>query len=121
MSSLFQDADATAETPLVTPVGVDSRLLPLLQEVGVELTKAMRKFPPFNSPHEGWAVIYEEFHKELGEHVWNDTGHSHEARQEAIQTAAMALRYVVDLVPLPDPAKFVGELLTEPAKPEEAS
>lgn len=103
-----------------TPV-VDPRLLPLLQEVGAELTKAMRKFPSFNSPHEGWAVIYEEFHKELGDHVWNDTGRSHEARQEAIQTAAMALRYVADLVPLPDPAKFVGELLADLAKPEEGA
>ena len=70
--------------------------LPLLAEVEVELYRAVRKFAPFNSPHEGHSVIREEF-DELWKHVMEDTGRSAAARAEAIQLAAMALRYVMDL------------------------
>ncbi len=70
--------------------------LPLLAEVEVELFKAIRKFDPFNSPHEGWAVIKEEL-DELWEHVTKNTGRGLYAREEAIQIAAMALRYAMDL------------------------
>ncbi len=70
--------------------------LPLLAEVEVELFKAVRKFDPFNSPHEGYAVILEEL-EELWDHAKANTGRSAEARQEAIQVAAMALRYVLDV------------------------
>lgn len=76
---------------------LEIRIQRLADEVALELTRACRKFGPMASPHEGWAVIYEEFVKELGAHVWDDTGRGPEARAEAIQTAAMALRYVLDL------------------------
>lgn len=49
-----------------------------------------------NSPHEGWAVIKEEV-DELWECVRANNGASLDARQEAIQIAAMALRYVYDV------------------------
>ena len=61
-----------------------------------ELERAMRKFAPMASPHEGWAVIREEL-DELWEHVRANTGRTDEARVEAIQIAAMALRFVHDL------------------------
>lgn len=61
-----------------------------------ELRRAMAKFGPMASPHEGWAVIREEL-DELWEHVKANTGGSAEARTEAIQLAAMALRYAHDL------------------------
>ena len=61
-----------------------------------EVVKAMDKFDAFNSPHEGWAVIREEL-DELWEHVRANTGRADEARVEAIQIAAMAFRYVLDL------------------------
>lgn len=70
---------------------------PIWQELADALDAAMTKHPPMNSPHEGWAVIYEELIVELGEHVWHDTGRSAEARKEAIQVAAMGLRYALDL------------------------
>jgi hypothetical protein len=63
---------------------------------GNELMKARAKFPPFNSPHEGKAVIEEEL-DELWEHVKANTGTGSEAFWEAIQVAAMALRYAYDL------------------------
>jgi hypothetical protein len=68
----------------------------VLTEVGDELSRALDKFAVFNSPHEGKAVIEEEL-DELWEHVKANTGRGGEARTEAIQVAAMALRYVIDL------------------------
>lgn len=72
-----------------------------------ELSSATTKFAPMNSAHEGWAVIAEEFdelwdevkkkqaktrlHKNLG-------GRDVQAmRKEAIQVAAMAIRFVIDV------------------------
>jgi hypothetical protein len=69
---------------------------PILSAVRHELTGALWKFPSFNSPHEGWAVIREEL-DELWEHVKANEGHTAEAQQEALQIAAMACRYVLDL------------------------
>ena len=71
-------------------------LVELIGDVRDETLIAMRSFPPFNSAHEGWAVIHEEL-DELWAHVKGNTGESSAARQEAVQIAAMALRYVVDL------------------------
>jgi hypothetical protein len=65
-------------------------------EIAGECRRGMAKFPEFNSPHEGWAVIREEL-EELWDHVTSDTGRSADARAEAIQVAAMALRYAHDL------------------------
>lgn len=67
----------------------------VLEEVERELTEALARFPSFNSPHEGKAVIEEEL-DELWEHVKANTGRSPEALREAIQVAAMALRYALD-------------------------
>lgn len=68
----------------------------LLLDVESELRSALGKFASFSSPHEGKAVIEEEL-DELWEHVKANTGRSPAARREAIQTAAMALRYAYDL------------------------
>ena len=65
-------------------------------EVVVEVMRAEQKHKPMNSPHEGWSVIYEEL-EELREHIRRDTGRGYEARREAIQVAAMGLRYVLNL------------------------
>lgn len=72
----------------------------LVRLVGDELERALKRFPRFNSPHEGWAVIREEL-DELWEHVRDNTGRSAEAQLEAIQLAAMALRYALDLTRSP--------------------
>jgi len=69
----------------------------LLIEVGGALRKAIEKHAPMHSPHEGHSVIDEE-REELWEHVRADTGRSPEARKEALQLAAMAVRYIVDLI-----------------------
>ena len=68
----------------------------LLAEVGKELFKAEAKHAPMNSAHEGYSVIREEM-DELWDEVKQDTGGTPNARKEAIQIAAMAVRYVLDV------------------------
>lgn len=69
----------------------------ILGEVKSEVDKAVAKHAPMNSPHEGSSTIREEF-EELWEHVKSDTGTTPEARKEAVQVAAMAVRYILDLI-----------------------
>lgn len=68
----------------------------VLQEVFVELQKAYTKFGAQQaSPHEGYAVLQEEV-DELWDEIKADRGRLGPARKEAIQVAAMAVRYVLD-------------------------
>lgn len=60
-----------------------------------ELHEAMERFPKFASPHEGIAVIREEY-LELEKEVFENRGLLISARIEAMQLAAMAVRYIVD-------------------------
>jgi hypothetical protein len=69
---------------------------PILEEVKGELYFACSKFPKFNSTHEGYAVILEEL-DELWDEIKSKTGTRKSRREEAIQVAAMALRFIKDL------------------------
>jgi hypothetical protein len=66
----------------------------VLASVGVELQRATAKFGPFNSAHEGYAVIAEEL-----DELWGDVKANRldAALREAVQVAAMAVRFIVDL------------------------
>lgn len=78
---------------------------PVLAAVTFELGNAQRLFPPFNSAHEGYAVIAEEL-----EELWDEikankggtatTDNPDDMRHEAIQVAAMALRFIIDVCEL---------------------
>lgn len=60
-----------------------------------ELAKARAKFPKFNSPHEGHSVIEEEF-----DELWADIKANNPPEiqtPEAVQVAAMAIRFLIDL------------------------
>lgn len=85
----LKDKDAENKN---TPAGV------VLAAVDQEITKAESQWPPFNSAHEGFAVILEEV-DELKEHVWtNQKRRDLEAmRKEAIQVAAMAVRFASEV------------------------
>lgn len=59
---------------------------------------AKRKYPPFNSAHEGFAVLLEEV-DELKKNVWmrQDRRDLIAMRNEAKQVAAMALRFMLEV------------------------
>ena len=59
-----------------------------------EYYRARKKFKPFNSGHEGYAVILEEL-----EELWDEIKADNRAKahKEAIQLAAMALAYVIEV------------------------
>ena len=65
-------------------------------DVSGELVRATRKFGPFASAHEGYAVILEEL-----DELWQEIKHGTPDRQreEAIQVAAMAIRFLIDVTP----------------------
>lgn len=71
----------------------------VLFEIGKEVSSAEAKWPPMNSAHEAYAVLLEEVH-ELWDHVrTNQKRRDQEAmRSEAIQVAAMAVRFVRDVI-----------------------
>jgi hypothetical protein len=68
-----------------------------------EAVRARRKFAPFNSAHEGYAVIAEEL-----DELWDDVKANRNTEEhmisEAIQVGAMAIRFVADMR-----AKGLGE------------
>jgi hypothetical protein len=75
-----------------------SELEQLFEDIRRELNAATERFPAMNSAHEGWAVIAEEL-DELWEHVRCKQGMrlSHQMRKEAVQIAAMAARFALDI------------------------
>lgn len=69
-----------------------------LFEVDTELQKAVTNWPSFNSAHEGFAVLMEEV-DELWDHVKMDQKKRNlvDMRKEAIQVAAMAIRFATEV------------------------
>lgn len=63
-----------------------------------EMLNAVTEFAPFNSAHEGFAVLKEEV-----DELWDEVRAKQGARdieamrKEAVQVAAMALRFIVDV------------------------
>lgn len=97
---------------LETALAIDN----ILGDVVRELDRATQKFGPFNSTHEGLAVIeeeFEEFKAEVfhGPTKWvlpigtdasnysalKDEQRTIRMREEAVQVAAMAVRFILDV------------------------
>jgi hypothetical protein len=70
----------------------------LLLDVELEYIAARKKFKPFNSTHEGYAVLAEEL-DELWDLVKRNKGYRMMPgmERECIQIAAMALAFILDL------------------------
>ena len=69
----------------------------VIRLVEQELIRAWTKHPgEFHNAHEGFAVLKEET-DELWDEVKADTAYTRDGMKEAIQTAAMAVRFVVEL------------------------
>ncbi len=71
------------------------RLAQVLSKVRIELYRATEKFGPMKSPHEGYAILKEEV-DELWDEIKSDNS-LFSQRGEAIQIAAMAIRYILDV------------------------
>jgi len=84
--------------PLAPKAQQLQRTLTIGDAVSAEVLRAASLWPAFNSAHEGFAVLLEEV-EELKAHVFtNQKRRDLEAmRAEAIQVAAMAQRFVLDV------------------------
>ena len=67
-----------------------------ITDVTAEYIRASKIFPPFNSAHEGFAIIAEEY-DELWEEIKKKNRDPIRMREEATQLAAMAIRFLVDV------------------------
>lgn len=65
----------------------------IIEDVVTELDRAERTYPPFRSPHEGFAILWEEV-DELWDEVKRKSPRHADMRKEAVQVAAMALRFL---------------------------
>jgi hypothetical protein len=65
-----------------------------LDDIREEVDAASAKFPAFASAHEGYAIILEEL-DELWIEVKGNVGYGPSAYVEAVQVAAMAVRYLL--------------------------
>ena len=69
----------------------------VLYAVENEVVRAVSLHKPFNSPHEGYAVLLEEV-----DELWDEVKKNHSRRDkdlmktEAIHVAAMAVRFIKD-------------------------
>ncbi|HUV46153.1 MAG TPA: hypothetical protein VMW45_03690 [Dehalococcoidia bacterium] len=70
----------------------------IANEIADEAISASSEYPPFHSPHEGIAIILEEF-EELKIEVFKKQAsyNMRLMRKEAVQLGAMALRFIYDL------------------------
>jgi hypothetical protein len=69
-----------------------------IKEVVNEYCRAVKKFGPFNSAHEGYGVILEELDELWDEIKMKDGARSNEnMKEEAAQVSAMGLRFLVDV------------------------
>lgn len=79
---------------MTTPAEHIAALDAALALVRAECLAAMAKFPPFNSAHEGYGVLLEEV-----DELWAEVKRNYPqgAREEAVQVAAMAVRFLLDV------------------------
>ena len=71
-----------------------------ISAVIAEYKDATKKFGKFNSPHEGLSVIREEYMELEREVFWGTS--NDQVTAEAIQLAAMSLRFLIDTCGCPD-------------------
>lgn len=84
--------------PPIQPLPIKARLT--IDEVEVELREALANYSPIVSYHEGYSIIKEELDELWGEVKMKPLYRNQDKlRKEAIQVAAMAIRFVLDTLP----------------------
>ena len=82
------------EKPKRLPIDADVSLA--LSDIAQEVMRARGKFAKFHSAHEGYSVILEEV-DELWDEVKKQYHEGPNMREEAVQIAAMAVRFLTDI------------------------
>lgn len=84
----------------------------LHEEIAEELARAQFKFGAMASPHEGIAVVHEEFDellKEVRDNKRLPEHYQYAMYEEAKQLAAMSLRFMIDCCPVRrEPGPLLG-------------
>ncbi|MFH5924582.1 hypothetical protein [Roseomonas xinghualingensis] len=85
-------------TKMAAAIAKGNALHAMVAEVAGEVARAEAKWPPMNSAHEAYAVLLEEV-DELWEHVKTKQSKRDipAMRKEALQVAAMAIRFARDI------------------------
>jgi hypothetical protein len=84
---------------LVEPEKQTAKYLPrIVNDILNEYFDARDQYPNYHSAHEGYAVILEEL-----DELWDSIKANKPDRQEAIQVAATALRFVLDIFDSKEP------------------
>jgi len=74
---------------------IKTNLEKIMDEILQEYLRASKKFKPMASPHEGYAIIKEEL-DELWDEIKINSDPLGNMRNEAIQVAAMGMRFIID-------------------------
>lgn len=82
--------------PIKTAAETDAAIREVSNAVNKELDRALTLYGPMINKHQGYAIILEEL-DELWEEVKAKKCSSERMREECVQIAAMAMRFVVDL------------------------
>ena len=78
---------------------IEEKIDILQKEIKKELLSTTKKYGKFNSSHEGYAVILEEV-----DELWDEVKKKQKQynlenqKKECIQIAAMAIRYIIDII-----------------------
>ena len=87
-----------SEPNSLPPLSIKARLV--LDEVELKLRHALSLYPPMHSVHEGYSIILEELDELWQEIKLKSLYRSEEKlRKEALQVAAMAVRFILDTLP----------------------
>ncbi len=74
----------------------DQALTKAADDACLEARLACKSWKPFNSSHEGYAVILEEM-DELWDEIKKKQPNKDQLKHEAVQAAAMLLRFIAEL------------------------
>lgn len=92
MGAKLQERKDVETVAILDPTGT------VLLDLLVEVREAQKNWPAANSAHEGYAILLEEM-DELKAHVWTNQKKRDltAMRKEAIQVAAMAVRFAAEV------------------------
>lgn len=110
MSDLSETIEAVLEDPSAANLETLRAAIQMPEAIAAflalhEYERAARKFTPMHSAHEGYATILEEL-----DEMWDEIKRNHLQRtqEEAIQVAAMGIRFLVDVCRVGEYAKAMA-------------